>query len=106
MTLFWTNKPLSPKCIGVENLIVNYLARVIVESTNRAGTKGASYHMRVHPVRVDSCLFEHDGRVDSLIERCFLYILGQPKIDGEAPEVLLLRSNPECRPTRQRPPRP
>jgi len=53
MTLFWTNKPLSPKCIGVENLIVNYLARVIVESTNRAGTKGASYHTRVHRVRVD-----------------------------------------------------
>ena len=76
---FWTNKPLSPKYIGAQNLIVKYLARVIVEFTNLAGTKGALFHIRMHRVRVDSFLFERDDRVESsfatsLVVQCFLYI--------------------------------
>jgi len=50
----------------------------IVESTNRADTKGAPHHIRMHHVRVDSFLFERDGRVESGCESyrrvLFVYI--------------------------------
>jgi len=54
---FWTSKkPLTPKFIGAKNLIVKYLARVIVESLRFAGRKAAQYRVRVH-VQVDFLFF-------------------------------------------------
>jgi hypothetical protein len=57
--------------IGAESLIVNYLARVIVESTNLEGTKGVLYHMTAHLVLVDSLSSELDAQLkSSLYESC------------------------------------
>jgi len=49
-------KTLFSKCIGAVNLIVKYLARVIVESAHLVATKAALYQVRVRRVRVDSIL--------------------------------------------------
>ena len=51
---FWTQNHLL--YADVVNLIVNYLARVIVESAHLVATKAALYQVRVRRVRVDSLL--------------------------------------------------
>ena len=51
----WTNKHSQ---IGARNLIVRYLARVIVESTTvKTGGKAAKYRIQARSVQIDSFLF-------------------------------------------------
>jgi len=67
-------------CIGAKNLIVKYLAHVIVESPRRMGRKAARYQIGVRRVRVDLkkglvLLLERHGWVLLLIEQTSQYVL-------------------------------